>query len=83
MRWTDWLDGQWAKVDRALDAAENRWTAHLAGPFDLGHAALGCALGYLDFRYGDRDWRGGHPALAKWYEGFEKRASTIATAPKG
>jgi glutathione S-transferase len=38
-----WLDGQWGKIDRALDAADDRWAAHLAGPFDLGHAALGCA----------------------------------------
>lgn len=83
LRWSDWLDGQWSKVDRALDAAENRWTAHLAGPFDLGHAALGCALGYLDFRYGDRDWRAAHPALATWYGEFAKRDSAIATAPQG
>ncbi len=82
MRWQEWLDGQWGKIDRALDAAETRWSAHLAGPFDLGHAALGCALGYLDFRYADRDWRGSHPSLAAWYEGFLKRPSAIATAPK-
>ena len=83
MRWTDWLDGQWSKVDRALETAESRWTAHLAGQFDLGHAALGCALGYLDFRYGDRDWRNAHPNLAAWNEKFSSRASAIATAPKG
>lgn len=82
-RWSEWLDGQWGKIDRALDAAENRWTAHLAGPFDLGHAALGCALGYLDFRYGDRDWRNGRPNLTAWNEKFTSRASAIATAPKG
>lgn len=82
-RWDDWLDGQWAKVDRALDAAEDRWSAHLAGPFDLGHAALGAALGYLDFRYADRDWRGTRPALAKWHEKFEARDSAIATKPQG
>lgn len=80
-RWDDWLDAQWGKVDRALDVAEERWAAQLSGRFDLGHAALGCALGYLDLRYGDRDWRGTHPALASWYEGFAARASAQATAP--
>lgn len=83
LRWNDWLDGQWGKIDRALDAAEERWAAHLAGPFDLGHAALGCALGYLDFRYGDRDWRSSHPKLKDWYDGFSARTSVVATAPQG
>jgi len=82
-RWDDWREGQWGKIDRALDAAEEHWAAHLAGPFDLGHAALGCALGYLDFRYGDRDWRASHPKLKEWYEGFAARASSIATVPQG
>jgi len=27
LRWSGWLDGQWAKIDRALDTAEDRWTA--------------------------------------------------------
>lgn len=83
MQDAQWLDGQWAKVDRALDAAEDRWSAHLAGPFDLGHAALGCALSYLDFRYGDRDWRGTRPGLAKWHETFTARPSAKATEPTG
>ena len=82
MRWPEWIDGQCEKIERALDAAESRWTAHLAGPFDLGHAALGCALGYLDFRYADRDWRGGRPQLAAWYEQFLTRASAVSTEPK-
>lgn len=83
-RWDDWLEGQWGKVDRALDAAEENWAAHLAGPFDLGHASLGAALGYLDFRYGDKDWRSGHPKLAKWHaDVFSKRDSAQATMPQG
>jgi len=83
LRWNDWLDGQWGKIDRALDVAENQWMAHLAGPFDLGHAAMGCALGYLDFRYEDRDWRASNPKLATWFESFSGRASAVATAPQG
>ena len=83
LRWSDWLDGQWGKIDRALDTAEDRWTAHLAGPFDLGHAALGCALGYLDFRYDDRNWRASRPKLKTWYESFRARASAVATEPQG
>lgn len=76
-----WLEGQWAKIVRTLDVLEARWMSHLAGPLDMGQVALGCALGYLDFRLADRDWRTGHPALADWYAAFSARDSMKATAP--
>jgi glutathione S-transferase len=68
-----WVEGQWAKVARALDALEARWMSHLAGPLDMGQIATGCALGYLDFRHGRRDWRAGRPALAAWEAKFAAR----------
>lgn len=78
-----WIDAQWAKVAGALDALNARWMGHLAGKMDIGHIAVGCALGYLDFRHGDRDWRKGRDALAGWYETFAARPSMQATAPQG
>lgn len=76
-----WLEGQWAKVDRALDALEGRWMAHLHGPLDMGQVAVACALGYLDFRHGGRDWRTGRPALAAWETKMAARDSLRATVP--
>jgi glutathione S-transferase len=76
-----WIDGQWAKVARTLDALEDKWMSHLLGPLDAGHIAVGCGLSYLDFRHADRDWREGHHALADWYTKFAERPSMIATAP--
>ena len=76
-----WREGQWLKVQRALDALEARWMAHLAAPVDIGQIALGCALGYLDFRFADRGWRDGHPALAAWEARFAERDSMLATRP--
>lgn len=78
-----WVAAQWGKVTRALDALEGRWMSHLYGPLDAGHIAIGCALGYLDFRHGDRDWRGGRPALAAWFQKFSARPSMEATQPSG
>ena len=78
-----WLDAQWGKVTRALDALEARWMGHLAGKLDAGQIAVGCALGYLDFRHDARKWRQGHDALAAWYEDFAKRDSMLATMPQG
>lgn len=76
-----WLEGQWEKVARSLDALEARWMSHLSGPLDIGQIAVACALGYLDFRHAGRDWRQGRPALAAWFAGFAARPSFAATAP--
>lgn len=81
LQFPPWIEGQWNKVARALDALEGQWMSHLAGPLDMGQVAVACALGYLDLRHGDRRWRDGHPALAAWYEGFSARPSMQATAP--
>ncbi|WP_299608170.1 glutathione S-transferase [uncultured Tateyamaria sp.] len=78
-----WIEAQWGKVEGALDALNARWMSHLAGPMDIGHIGVGCGLGYLDFRHGDRDWRKGRDALAKWYDAFAARPSMQATVPQG
>jgi glutathione S-transferase len=76
-----WVDAQWAKIARALDAIEARWMSHLAGPLDMSHIATGCALGYLDLRHDARGWRKGRPALDAWYAEFSQRESMTRTAP--
>ena len=81
IRFPAWVEGQWSKIARALDALETRWIAHLNGPLDIGQIAVGCALGYLDFRHGDRNWRAGRPALTTWEAGFSTRPSMQATRP--
>ncbi len=81
LRFAPWVEGQWAKIARALDAAETRWTAHLAGPVDMGQLALACALAYLDFRHDARDWRTGRPRLAAWEAAMARRPSMQATRP--
>ncbi len=82
MRFAPWIDGQWAKITRALDAVETAGPGPLDGPLTMAQIALGCALGYLDFRHDSRDWRQGRPVLAAWAKGFEKRPAMLATAPK-
>ena len=79
--WQDWLDAQWVKVDRTLDALESRWMSHLHGPLDMGQISVGCALGYLDLRHDARNWRARRDALSAWYATFAERPSMQATAP--
>ncbi|MEM9433609.1 MAG: glutathione S-transferase [Pseudomonadota bacterium] len=80
IRSTDWVEAQWTKVIRALDMFEN---ASVPSSLDMGQIALGCALGYLDFRHPDRDWRGGREKLAAWYDMFSARPSMQKTIPQG
>ncbi|MEM9476719.1 MAG: glutathione S-transferase [Pseudomonadota bacterium] len=77
----DWVEGQWAKVDRALDVLNERWISHLSARMDIGQIAVGCALGYLDFRLGDRDWRAGRDGLGAWYDKIAERPAMQATIP--
>ncbi|WP_375175965.1 glutathione S-transferase [Pseudooceanicola sp.] len=79
----DWIEAQWGKAMGAVQAVNDRWMGHLNGPVDAGQIAVGCALGYLDFRHGDRDWRASCPELAAWYAAFSERPSMAATAPQG
>jgi glutathione S-transferase len=47
----------------------------------MGQIAVGCALGYLDFRHAERGWRTGHDGLAAWYAAFAARPAMQATQP--
>jgi glutathione S-transferase len=64
-----------AKIRSALDYLETEAPALSAGRFNIGHLSIGCALGYLDFRYADDDWRKGRPNLTGWHKTFAERAS--------
>ncbi len=77
----DWVARQKNLVARSLDALEAE-AKSLGTEVTIGHLAIGCTLGYLDFRFGADAWRDGRPGLAKWYEGFAKRPSMSTTEPK-
>lgn len=77
----EWMDAHWAKVARAVKVVNDRWMSNLAGPVDIGQIAMGCALGYLDFRHDERNWRQGCDALSEWYARFAERDAMKATAP--
>jgi glutathione S-transferase len=57
------------------------WAPTLGERVDIGTITLGCALGWLDFRYPDYAWRDGRGALAQWFERFASRPSMKATWP--
>ncbi|SFH44102.1 Glutathione S-transferase [Palleronia marisminoris] len=81
MQSAEYVDAQWAKITRALDALENRWLSHLSGPLHIGQIAVVCALGYLDLRHAARSWREGRPGLTAFDARMAERPSFAATAP--
>ena len=52
-----------------------------ANRFTLADIACCCALGYLDFRMPDLNWRDAHPNLDKYYARISQRQSFVDTAP--
>ncbi len=81
-QWPEWSAGQMRKIRNGLAALDGKaGEGALAGPLHIGQIAIGCALGYLDFRYPNEGWRERHAHLAKWYAEFSKRKSMQATVP--
>jgi glutathione S-transferase len=79
-----WIARQADKIERgvaelAAELAERPWCNGEA--YSLADVALGCALGYLDLRYPELDWRAAHPNLARHFEKLGSRPSFADTAP--
>lgn len=77
-----WIERQSAAIDRALDELEltagELATAEKIGKLEI---TLASALGYLDLRLNDLDWRTKRPGLKAWFDLIGNRASVAATNP--
>jgi glutathione S-transferase len=84
-----------ALADGVLDACvaarlEDTWAGRAEGEkpwcsgnhFSLADVCVGCALGYLDFRFAHIDWRTDYPNLARLSEKLGARPSFADTVPK-
>jgi len=79
-----WIDRQLAKTQASLKAMSQGLgdKPFCAGIYlSLADIAVGCTLGYLDFRFPDIDWRSPYPNLAKLHEKLMQRASFTDSAP--
>ncbi len=78
----DYIAIQQGKVARALDALEKDADS-LGALTTIGEIAIGCALGYLDFRFANEPWRPGHPKLEAWYAKVVTLPPLAQTMPVG
>ncbi|MFY7856699.1 MAG: glutathione S-transferase family protein [Rubrivivax sp.] len=79
-----WIDRQLSRVQAALKAmsqglGDRAWCN--GNHFTLADIAVGCALGYLDFRFPQIDWRTPYPNLQRLHDKLAARQSFIDTAP--
>lgn len=80
----EWIDRQQGKIEHGLTALVKQLCGGrylVDGQLTLADIAAGCALGYLDFRFPDIDWRGEHPELLAYAEALFQRPSFGKTRP--
>jgi glutathione S-transferase len=79
-----WIARQLGKINATLKAMSTGLAdkAFCSGiHLSLSDVAVGCALGYLDLRFPEIDWRESYPNLAKLQEKLAQRPSFIETQP--
>jgi glutathione S-transferase len=84
LQFDQWLERQRGKIDRALHAMSHElgnksWCC--GDFFNLSDVAVGCALGFIDLRLPDIDWRATYPNLAKLAVKLAQRPSFRDTVP--
>jgi glutathione S-transferase len=79
-----WIERQMGKIDASMKAISQGLgdKAYCAGVyFSLADIAVGCVLGYLDFRFPQIAWRTQYPNLVKLDDKLALRASFVDTKP--
>ncbi len=80
----DWIQRQLRKVEAGLkmmsdDLGNQNWCT--GEFFCLADVAAGCALGYLEFRFPEIDWRRAHPNLSELFDRLMQRPAFNDTVP--
>ena len=69
------------KARAALKLLDDEAQALAGKSLSIGHVTIGCALGYLDYRFDALGWRGIAPRLAEWQADIVRRPSFQVTEP--
>lgn len=75
-----WAQLQMRKVRTGLAHAD-RLAPGFADRFHIGHVAIACAVGWLEFRLGDERLLATCPDLASWFAAAGRRPSLAMTVP--
>ncbi|MEY4755523.1 MAG: hypothetical protein RJA34_421 [Pseudomonadota bacterium] len=75
------LDAFAHKVEASLHQLDAEAESLTNTPLSIGHITIGCALGYIDYRFDSLGWRATAPQLASWHQVLCQRPSFQATEP--
>ncbi|WP_050461743.1 glutathione S-transferase family protein [Herbaspirillum autotrophicum] len=81
----EWIKRQWSKVEASLKAMSvglGEKPFCVGNHYTLADVAVGCALGWLNFRFPDLAWREDYPTLAKLFDKLSERPSFKDTFPQ-
>lgn len=81
IQWPQWREAQLVKVQACLADIESQADDLPRTHPSIGDLTLACALGYLDFRFPELDWRTAHPRAAAWFSVFNDLPAMQATLP--
>jgi glutathione S-transferase len=79
-----WIERQMGKVQAGLQVMAERLGEQpfcMGNHYTLADVAVGCALGWLTFRFPEIDWRDDYPNLARLFDKLSERASFKDTVP--
>jgi glutathione S-transferase len=79
-RSNQWLERWELAIYRSLDTLEQE-VMLFSTEFNLAQITIGCALGQLDFRLSDLNWRCDRPYLTQWFGQFSQRDAMQQTMP--
>lgn len=85
LRYQAWIDRQYGKIHAALASMNNSLGEQafcMGNTFSLADIAVGCALGYLDLRFSDINWRVQYGNLQRLDEKLQARPSFASTLPE-
>ena len=76
--------GRKRQMDTVLAGLDALERVKFADPPTIGEITVACAIGYVEFRMPDLDWKSSRPNLSAWYATICERPSmkaTVASAP--
>ena len=79
-QWPEYLAQQWNKVRHCLRVL-NEDIASSGANITLGEIAAAAALGWVDVRLSEENWRAKNPVLGAWFDTFAQRPSMRQSAP--
>lgn len=80
-QWSTWREALLNKAEACLESIDAMASELVLDKPSIGEITIACALGYLDFRFPELDWRARHAHAARWNEAIQSLPAFQATRP--